>query len=170
MQTIFYIRTLLAAMVFAVLTSCSNSGSDQQKKQEESDEKGIEGHTDAQVVEIKGVFHTRSSQCLKNFGLCEFRMEPDDQNSNLDTLKKNGQKEYNTTFTMDGNKDLIKIEFMEEIPYYDSIFVVERDTALSNFLHYDNVEILKGDYKTDKSFGQFGGVYLKIKKGNTIKG
>jgi|GEM_PF-5739034 len=165
MQHIFSLKIFLAITAFAILTSCNNSpGSNQEKMQEQPDEKGTEGKTNAEVVEVKGVFHTRSSQCAKGFGLCEFRVEPDQQNATMDALVKKGEKEINTTFTLDDVGNKIKIEFMEEVPYFDSVFVVERDTALEKFMHYEMIDILKGNYSTDKGMGQFGGVFINIRK------
>ena len=163
MQAIFSLKALLITFSLGALISC-NPGTNQKKKQDQSDEKGTEGKTDAEVVNIKGVFHTRSSQCVKGFGLCEFRIEPDQQNANMDALVKKGEKEINTTFTLDPINEQIKIEFMEEVPYFDSVFVVERDTALSKFMHYETIDILKGNYRADRSLGQFGGVFLNIRK------
>lgn len=119
------------------------------------------------LTPVRGVFHDLSKNCKEGFGLCDVEILPEnvEESPVLDSLQvQEGERLINATFRLDTkDQSSMIIEFLEGVPYWEDQFVVaEAVTPFTGLFGYSQVQVQSGAYKADKSFGQYGGVSVKV--------
>lgn len=129
--------------------------------------------TDSSSQIVIAYFGRKKKSCIKGFGICKLfpKKRVNYSASQLSKMLSSPHENFYALFRVKGNE--LVIQFLEKIPHFEKDFVVDEakppfEPTYKNLLGYTFIKPLVGTYKADKGIGKFGGVRIKIKKGNKL--